>query len=169
VTVTLRPATHTDLDQVVAVFLGCWRSYAAYLPAALVASMTDDAAVDLWRRVLADQDRVVVLAKRSCVVSGVVGYSLDGHAGWVQSLYVAPSEQGQGTGSALLRYAARDLSRSGAQEGFLWVFADNVPAVAFYQREGWRPDGVTRVEEQFGEPELRMTRPLEAAVLETAP
>ncbi len=166
----LRAGTTADLEGVVALFLACWRqSYAPHLPAALVASMTDEAASALWDRVLGDASREIVVAEAAGAVCGVVGYTADGEIGWVHSLYVAPTEQGHGTGALLLRYAARALHRAGARDGRLWVFAGNIPAVAFYRRQGWHPDGETRVEEQFGEPEVRLARPLEPAVMEVAP
>ncbi len=41
------------------------------------------------------------------------------------------------------------------------MFRDNAAGRRFYGRHGWSPDGTTRVEEEFGAPELRLTRPLE--------
>ena len=38
----------------------------------------------------------------------------------------------------------------------LWVFEANATARAFYLRHGWEPDGGTRVEPEFGEPEVRL-------------
>ena len=40
------------------------------------------------------------------------------------------------------------------------MFADNTPSVAFYARRGWTPDGAHRVEEAFGENEIRLSRSL---------
>ncbi len=168
--IDLRPATPDDLGDVVSVFLACWHeSYAGHLPPALVATMTAETAVTLWSGVLFRDDRAVVLAVRDDVVCGLVGFAADGPVGDVHSLYVAPSEQGRGTGRALLASAADELARAGAADGRLWVFADNAPALAFYGREGWQPDGETRVEEQFGEPELRLTRRLDPGRLGVLP
>lgn len=168
--VSLRPATRDDVDQVVAVFLGCWRvSYPGHLPGRLVAVMTDEVAVALWRRTLADAHRAVVVAERDGEVCGLVGYGVDGAAGWVHSLYVAPAEQGRGTGVALLAHAVQAFTRAGADDAYLWVFADNAPSLAFYERQGWRADGEARVEAQFGEPELRMARALDARAVGAVP
>lgn len=160
--VALRPATGSDLDAVVAVFLACWReSYAAQLPERLVASMTDAGATALWGAVLERPDRTVVVAVDDDRVTGVVGFAPDGDVGTVHSLYVAPDAQGHGTGRALLDHAARQLARAGVREARLWVFADNAPSVRFYRGQGWAPDGTTRVEAEFGELELRLARSLE--------
>jgi GNAT superfamily N-acetyltransferase len=66
----------------------------------------------------------------------------------VHALYVEPGYQGRGIGRALL-HSAPD-----AQE--LWVLQANAPGREFYERQGWMPDGGSRVCD--GETELRYTR-----------
>ncbi len=145
----------------VEVFLGCWRStYAGRLPDALVASMTDEAARSLWSRALTTTGRRVALAEVDEQVCGVVGFEASGEDGWVQSLYVSPSAQGHGIGSTLLGHAYDRLLEAGCHRAHLWVFADNSPSIAFYARHGWAPDGAQRVEEAFGENEIRLSRAL---------
>jgi GNAT superfamily N-acetyltransferase len=157
--VTLRPAEIDDLDAVVAVFLGCWRStYAGRLPAPLVATMSDDAARSLWSGALTTPDRRVVLAEVAEQVRGVVGFEVDGDDGWVHSLYVAPEAQGHGVGSTLLDHASDRLREAGCHRAYLWVFPDNTPTISFYARHGWTPDGAERVEERFGENEIRLSK-----------
>ena len=162
--VVVRNADPGDLDAVVAVFLGCWRSsYAGRLPASLVTAMSDDAARSLWSRALTTPGRRVSVAEVDGQVCGVVGFEAQGEDGWVHSLYVAPSTQGSGLGSRLLSSATADLATAGCRRGLLWVFAANTPSVAFYARHGWTPDGAERVEEAFGENEIRLSRLLVAA------
>ena len=157
----LRPADPGDLDAVAAVFLGCWRStYAGRLPTPLVASMSDDAARSLWSRALTTPGRRAAVAEVDEQVCGVVGFEAQGEVGWVHSLYVAPSAQGSGLGARLLGHATSELAAAGCRRGLLWVFADNTPSVAFYARRGWTPDGAHRVEEAFGENEIRLSRSL---------
>jgi len=75
-----------------------------------------------------DPTRETWLAERH---GRVVGYAiLDG--GWLDSLYVAPAETGQGLGAVLL-----DLVKGLRPDGFsLWVFESNRRARAFYERHG---------------------------------
>jgi len=156
--VALRHPEIDDLDAVVAVFLGCWRStYAGRLPADLVTSMSDDAARSLWSHALTTPGRRVVLAEVDEQVCGVVGFEASVDDGWVHSLYVAPEVQGHGVGSALLRHASDRLLEAGCHHAYLWVFADNTPSISFYTRHGWTPDGTQRVEERFGENEIRLS------------
>ena len=78
-----------------------------------------------------------VFARMECWVAeapdrGIVGLLvLDDD--WVDQLYVLPSWQGQGVGSALLEHAKR-LRPDGLQ---LWTFASNLAAGRFYQRHGF--------------------------------
>jgi GNAT superfamily N-acetyltransferase len=161
--VVVRTAGAGDLDAVVDVFLGCWRSsYAGRLPASLVASMSDYAARSLWSRALTTPGRRVSVAEVDGRICGVVGFEARDEDGWVHSLYVAPSAQGSGLGSRLLSSAAAELAAAGCRRGLLWVFAGNAPSVAFYARHGWTPDGAERVEEAFGENEIRLSRLLAA-------
>lgn len=165
-TIELRPAGPADLDAVVAVFHGCWStSYAAVLPAELVARMTPDRSRSLWTRVLADAaPGEVVVAVAGGTVAGVTRWSVADAAstGWVHSLYVNPTAQGHGIGRRLLTAAEQAIGSAGATTGRLWVFAANEPSLSFYSRSGWSADGTTRVEDEFGEPELGMTKALPA-------
>ena len=161
----LRDAGPADLDAVVRVFLGCFRvTYAARLPSRLVASMSDEDARSLWSRALTTPGREVVVAQVDDEVCGVVGFAADGEDGWVHSLYVAPDAQGHGArvdvagprgGPAPQRPAAaahtsgcspRTSRRCGSTRGTAGL-----------------PTAATRVEEAFGENEIRLSRSLEAA------
>lgn len=160
-TVELRTAGPGDLEGVVRVFLDCWRqSYRGVLPDRLVDGMSDESAEDLWRRALEATGATVVVAEQGGEVLGVTRYALDGATGHVHSLYVSPSARGLGLGRRLLDRAAGDLAAGGAEEALLWVFADNAPSRGFYTACGWLPDGVTRVQEEFGEPEVRLRKDL---------
>jgi len=53
--------------------------------------------------------------------------------GWIDHLYVAPGEQAQGVGGALL-----DIARRGQSAVRLWTFQRNAPARAFYERRSFK-------------------------------
>jgi putative acetyltransferase len=71
--------------------------------------------------------------------------------GWIEQLYVLPTFQGRGAGSALLK-----LAQSQSEHLTLWTFQKNAKARAFYERHGFMPveftDGSTNEER---EPDVR--------------
>lgn len=159
-TVVVRRATPGDLSGVLDVFLDCWRgSYRGILPDAVIDQMTDERADALWQRVLTASDGVVLVAEREGVLIGVTRYALPdapGGDGAVHSLYVSPRGQGGGVGRLLLDAASAALRDAGAPAVTLWVFAANTPSIGFYEAQGWRPDGGSRTQSEFGLPEQRM-------------
>jgi ribosomal protein S18 acetylase RimI-like enzyme len=89
------------------------------------------------------------------VVVGFVtfGPSRDADAaglGEIYALCVDPGGYGRGTGRLLMAEARRRLREAGIEEAILWVLRGNDRAAAFYEREGWRPDGATRLEQPYG-------------------
>ena len=160
--IVLRPAMATDLDAITGVFQACWStSYAAVLPTHLVAAMSTERARTLWSRVLIEAaPGDVVVAVSDGDVAGVTRWEVAAGAshGWVHSLYVDPSAHGRGIGGRLLDAAETAIGRAGVTAGRLWVFAANSPSIAFYTAHGWAPDGSTRVEAEFGEPEIGLAK-----------
>ena len=59
----------------------------------------------------------------------------------IQKLFVEPVLQRQGIGSALLQYAVNTL---GART--LWALEKNTPALAFYAKQGFHPNGRRKLE-----------------------
>ncbi len=145
-------------------FWRCWtESYAEVLPASLIARLTHDDATTMWRRALDDAgpgEILVAVETPTGPVLGVTRFAAGGQVGQVHSLYVAPAAQGRGVGRALLATATASMIDRGTREARLWVFAANAPSRAFYAGLGWQPDGTTRVQNQFGEPEVRLGRAL---------
>jgi ribosomal protein S18 acetylase RimI-like enzyme len=167
--VRVRRAVADDAAAAGAVFLACWhRSYARLLPGPVRARYDEARAVALWRQVLAAAPDVVFVADvPGTGVRGVVRFGADPddeRRGHVFSLYVHPDAQGLGLGRMLLHAAGDKLRAAGYRTATLWVFAGNHDARAFYAAQGWTPDGGTRVEEAYGEPEMRLRRDLAEAV-----
>jgi GNAT superfamily N-acetyltransferase len=70
--------------------------------------------------------------------------------GEVVALYVDPDRYETGVGRMLMAAARRRLWEAGFIDALLWVLDGNDRAARFYEREGWAPDGATRVEEPYG-------------------
>jgi GNAT superfamily N-acetyltransferase len=91
---------------------------------------------------------------------GVLGFSTTGPSrdddgdgfGELYALYVDPDRWKGGIGGALMGAARERLVSVGFSEAFLWVLAVNGRAQRFYAADGWRPDGVERLDVLRGAP-----------------
>ena len=72
--------------------------------------------------------------------------------GEIYALYVDPNRYQGGVGRLLMAESRRRLRASGFTAAILWVLQGNARAASFYEREGWSPDGATRVEQPYGIP-----------------
>jgi GNAT superfamily N-acetyltransferase len=77
-----------------------------------------------------------LVAERDGELAGVLTYVLDGGACEVLTLHAV--ERGGGVGTALLRAAERIARDAGCERLWLITTNDNVDALRFYQRRGFR-------------------------------
>jgi ribosomal protein S18 acetylase RimI-like enzyme len=142
--VTIRPATTADAEGIARVHTTSWReTYGRF-----VADPDTDPWFDLgrrlemWRTNLAQGTFEAVVADGP---EGIVGFAaVDAttepdavRPEELTMLYVLARAHGDGTGQALLDAVL------GARPASLWVAEDNPRARAFYQRNGFEPDGAT--------------------------
>jgi ribosomal protein S18 acetylase RimI-like enzyme len=163
----LRAADADDVEAIANLFLACWRtSYRDVLPPRVMGMYGPSSARDLWRRSLeagSGERRVVVVERIDGSILGVLAMGRDPDhpaLGHVFSLYVHPGAQGLGIGARLMSAADERFRADALPEASLWVFEANTGGRAFYERLGWLADGTKRVEPEYGEPELRLTRSL---------
>ena len=77
----------------------------------------------------------------------VPGGTLNGR---LHSLYIDPETLGQGIGHALMSHALSTFAAWGCERATLWVLEGNSRAISFYERQGWRCTGATKVDQSFG-------------------
>ncbi|QIX26374.1 GNAT family N-acetyltransferase [Nocardioides sp. JQ2195] len=120
---SLRPATDDDLPAIATLYERARGAAVPQMPPPVHTSAQIRAWVVSWN--LDEREVWVAEADRP------VGF-LALTEGWLESLYVEPSAQRSGVGSALL-----EVARSRRPQGFaLWVFETNAPAREFYRRHG---------------------------------
>jgi len=137
--VTLRTLIAADAGRVADIFLMSRRTAMPWL----AQPRTDDETRSWHMNVLVPRGTVVV-AERD---GDVLGFA-EPTNGWLNALYVAPSAQGTGVGSALFEH-----SMAVQPHGFdLWVFQRNTRALDFYARydcvEVRRTDGADNEEQE---------------------
>jgi GNAT superfamily N-acetyltransferase/chorismate mutase len=146
--VSLRPGVQDDLPAVAELYLEVRRAAVPHMPAGVHPDDDVRRWVTSWD--LGTHD--VWLAEADGTLVGFATLT----ATWLESLYVAPTAQRSGVGSALL-----EVAKAERPDGFgLWVFESNVPAREFYARHGLveleRTDGSGNEERQ---PDVKMVWP----------
>ena len=63
----------------------------------------------------------------------------------LMGIYVEPLMKRQGIGTELAKFCEHRAKELGYGEIYLWVFADNAESRKFYEKMGYRPDGVTKI------------------------
>jgi GNAT superfamily N-acetyltransferase len=136
---TLRTAAAADAARVGEIYLASRKTAMPWL-----ASPHTDEQTRWWHTFVLVPRQTVVVAERA---GEVVGFA-DPTDGWLHALYITPSAQGTGVGSALLEYSMA-LQPGGFN---LWVFARNTRALHFYARYGCvevrRTDGADNEEHE---------------------
>ena len=70
--------------------------------------------------------------------------------GRLHSLYIDPDSLGQSIGHTLMNHALSTFAAWGCERATLWVLEGNSRAISFYERQGWRRTGTTKVDQSFG-------------------
>lgn len=126
VSLTVRPASATDEDAVVALWRAC----------GLVVSYNDPAADFRFARAGGASD-VLVGVDDAGLIRGSVMVGHDGHRGWLYYVASDPEARGRGIGRAMVRAAEDWLHRRGVVKVQLLVRETNTGVVAFYERLGF--------------------------------
>lgn len=152
VEVEVRAATAADAAAIARVHVAAWReAYARQLPAELLAGLDAERRADGWRAILEAGTTDVRVAELG---GSIVGWASAGRGRdadapvplELEGIYVLAAAYGTGVGQRLLDAAVGD------SPAYLWVMADNPRAHAFYRRNGFAADGVTKSETIGGTP-----------------
>ena len=141
-------------------------AYAAIFSAETLARLSADSLSAWWieRWKWEQETHRLTVAEADGELAGFtyVGPSETDGASELYAIHVEPGLVGTGVGRALMTNALDQLAELGGDRALLWVLEANERARRFYDRGGWTPDGVTRVEAINGEPvaQLRYARPL---------
>lgn len=164
IVLTIRAAAPEDAAAIAAFHTEVWReAYRGVVPDDYLDSVGEAERTARWSDRLASGVRPAHLALIGGRVVGVVSTSGRPDEEFPQllpptpalelkSLYVASDLRGTGLAATLLETAV------GYRAAFLWVFEANHRAVAFYRRQGFRPDGAAKIDPDTGVPEMRMVR-----------
>ena len=131
----LRPAVPDDAPAVAAIWHAGWRdAHLGNVPDELLAARTEASFHERAPQRLADTTVAVVDGE----VAGFVMVVDDE----VEQVYVDGAHRGSGVAAALLAEGERRVAAAGHHDAWLAVVAGNGRARRFYERQGWRDDGL---------------------------
>jgi ribosomal-protein-alanine N-acetyltransferase len=107
---------------------------------ALERELFDDAwsAEMFWNELAQGASRTYLVVEEDGAVVGYAGLADMGDEAYVQTIGVTRTHQGRGLGARLLQALLDDAERRGAPRVGLEVRVDNAPAIALYERFGFR-------------------------------
>jgi GNAT superfamily N-acetyltransferase len=174
VAITLRDARRGDELAVAELHVRSWQeAYRELMPAEFLAALDPRERAERYEFKGGEEAPRTVVAvmlggegAEAIAGFGTFGPSRDADAaglGEIYALYVDPESYGGGIGRLLMAEARRRLREAGMTEAILWVLRGNKRAQRFYEREGWQPDGASRLEQPYGIASnvIRFRRPLD--------
>ncbi len=155
----VRPARPADAAAMARAHARSWRAtYTGLLPDAVIDEVVaaEPERVERWRARLGEpaegRGSFVAEVDGRIVGSAFWGPCRDPGAsrdtGEVYGIYLDPDVIGRGIGRQLFAAAVDALIAAGFARGVLWVLDTNRRARRFYEAAGWRPDGLTKVDER---------------------
>ena len=142
----IRRATIDDAPAIASVHVASWRStYRTLLPDDFLASLTESAYEDRWRRVIDGKSNLVYVVEDATPADdGIVGFASGGleragepgYSGELYAIYILESFQRRGCGSELVRSVVAGLREMKIDDMIVWVLRDNHAARNFYERLG---------------------------------
>lgn len=134
-----------------------WRGWHTAYPGLVSPEALERWTLDKCEEIAFRRADPVLVAKDGARVVGFIGYGESAEepgAGEIFALYVLPEYAGQGIGTRLMR-AGLDRLRAHARV-FLWLLKENGPALRFYRKCGFVPDGKEKFSAAVGAAGIRM-------------
>ncbi|MDP2774662.1 MAG: GNAT family N-acetyltransferase [Nocardioides sp.] len=139
----IRPAVPADAEKLAHLHLDVWDdAYTGLMPQEILDDRRTavDQRVERWRAIL-EADATTLVAEAD---DGLIGFVSAGEGRdndvdtdlELKALYVRAAWWGTGVGFTLFQQAVGDRA------AYLWVLASNARAIGFYERQGFRLDGV---------------------------
>ncbi len=151
---TVRRAVVSDAPAIASVHVRTWQdAYRGLVPDSELDALSVGARTSMWERSIPAGGVWVGLIDDEVVGFIAVGPSREPDADFqLYAIYVLPSAWGTSVG-----YELTEAALAGQQDVIVWVFDENPRARRFYERFGFRADGVAKTE-TIGGAELKEIR-----------
>lgn len=154
----IRVADFEDAQSIAQIHVQGWQcAYRGQIPQDYLDSLSTEKRLKFWKNLLSDLETksVTLVAEKEGKVIGFccVGPGRDedaGSSGELTAIYIHPNHLGQGAGTALMKQSLKVLREKGFTKATLWVLGTNQKTRDFYEKNGWKIDGKTKIEEKNG-------------------
>ena len=150
--VLIREARIEDAGRIAKVHVDTWRTtYRGIVPDARLDSMSCEGVEPRWLSRLIETEMNVFHLVAENESGEIVGFASAGppqkerppYKGELHAIYLLKEYQGKGIGRLLMQTACRRLHEMGLEPMLLWVFTENHPSRAFYERMGGKLLSIT--------------------------
>jgi len=133
--IKIRPATESDLQDIISIHVESWKdAYADVLPAEFIAGQLHRELARHWRETEIQNQDIVLVAQQDSLVGFIAVWCRP--IPFIDNLHVRPSLRSKKIGSALMKAVAQELTQKEHKKAYLWVFESNEKAIRFYERLG---------------------------------
>ena len=172
--INIRPAVLSDAIDMAEVYMGSFEAaYKNIIPADYIREKRVNSNENMIR-VLSDENysrfQYVILHKDAIVGVMTVAPARDDDTDdsfyELHGIYISPNYFRQGIGAQAINFALDKARTLGKQTMILWVFADNICSIKFYEKSGFITDGKTRTL-NCGKPliAIRMRREINSQII----
>lgn len=149
--VTIRLAVPADAPDMAEVHMRSWEvAYRDIIPAEYIREKNATRPA-LWQRIITDENTkhyVVQTGGKTAGIMSVAEISRDDDADEtvceLEGIYLHPDYYRRGIGTQAVEFAFGLAREWGKSFMTLWVFAENVNSIKFYEKMGFTPDGKTK-------------------------
>ena len=136
----IRKAVQKDFSDIAKVHVHSWHdTYLDLLPISYINEMNNLAKkTAMWEQILRQPEVEVWVAQDGDAIVGFISYHSQNEHYEITTLYILPTYQQQGMGSALMKVSLQDITAANAAARFhLWVLETNTNAINFYKKHGF--------------------------------
>ncbi|MDP1719600.1 MAG: GNAT family N-acetyltransferase [Candidatus Nanopelagicaceae bacterium] len=152
----IRAASVSDAKGIAKVHVYTWQStYLGLIPDSFLQGLNVEKGTANWiKNIESPLPRSKTLvAEMDGEIVGFIGVGADREEelpnhGEVYAIYVLPSIQGRGIGTALMREGLTALKTEGLTRAVLWVLDGNLRTRAWYESHGWRSTGRRKLDQR---------------------
>jgi ribosomal protein S18 acetylase RimI-like enzyme len=162
----IRKAELSDARGIAEVHVASWQAaYRGFFPDDFLDNLSADNRETYWQEAIELGRSGLLVFEKDGAIIGFASFgesrdedAVEGYTSELFAIYFDPEQWGKGYGAELSAEVVKALNVRRFAELTLWVLKDNQRAIRFYEKLGFAPDGVEKIETWRGEIKLTESR-----------